>query len=133
TPFALLPDGPGGALWRCANVVALLAALGWWGRAVLPRAVSRNELALLSLLVLPMALPSMNNGQVNLLVTGLLLATVAAVAEKRWNLASACIGLAFVCKLYPLALGLVLVVLYPRQLAGRLVLVLAALFAVPFL
>ncbi len=132
TPFGLLPDGPGGALWRCFNAAVLLGALAWLSRAVLPRTVTRDQLALLALLVIPMALPSVNNGQVNVLVAGLLLATVAAVAEARWNLASALIGLAFVCKIYPLALGLVLMVLYPRQLAGRVLLVIAAALALPF-
>jgi hypothetical protein len=132
-PFGLLPDGPGGALWRCGSVLALLAALGWWARAVLPRAVSRDQLALLALLIMPMALPSVNNGQANVLVTGLMLASIAAVAERRWNLASLLLGVAFACKIYPLALGLVLAVLYPRRLAARLLLVIAAVFALPWL
>jgi alpha-1,2-mannosyltransferase len=133
TPFAVLPDGPGGVIWRCFNAAIFLGALGWWSRAVLPRAVTRDHLALLAILVIPLTLPSANNGQVNVLVSGLLLATVTAVAQKRWNLASLCMGLAFVCKIYPLALGLILVLLYPRQLAARLALVIAASFGLPFL
>ncbi len=133
TPLALLPDGPGGALWRCLGAAVLLGTLAWWVRAVLPRPVSREQVGLLALAIMPMALPSVNNGQANVLVAGLLLATTAAVAEARWNLASLCLGLAFVCKIYPLALGMVLVLLYPRPLAWRLALTVAAALVLPFL
>jgi alpha-1,2-mannosyltransferase len=133
TPFALFPDAVGGVLWRWAGAGVFLAALVWWARACLPLALTGERTAILALLVVPLALPSVNNGQVNVLVTGLLLASVAAVAEKRWNLASAVLALAFVCKLYPIVLGLVLVLLYPRQLAGRLLFALGLALGLPLL
>src|SRR4051812_26614872 len=70
-PFHLLPEGPGAALWRLVNAGALLGGLGWWLRAAAPRAVSARARALLFLLVLPLALASLQNGQANPLMTGL--------------------------------------------------------------
>src|SRR5436305_6426318 len=87
----------------------------------------------LFLLVLPLSAGNVNNGQSNVLVMGLILAALAGAAEGRWNLASACIAAACLFKVYPIAVGLLLVVIYPRPLAGRLALALAAGIALPLL
>ena len=44
------------------------------------------------LLVLPMVIHNLNNGQANLHVIGLLLAGVAAAADERWSLAAAAVA-----------------------------------------
>src|SRR5262249_869420 len=77
TPVAALPDGVGGIGWRCLNAGALLAALAWCYRAVLSHPLSRGQQALLVFLVLPLAVGNINNGQANLLVLGLAMASVA--------------------------------------------------------
>ncbi len=132
TPFAFFPDAIGGNLWRLFNAVAFLAALAWLARTVLPGQMSAKQYAWLLLLVLPLSLQSMNNGQANLVVIAAMLGMVAAVKEERWNLASVLMAIAFIIKIYPLALGLVLLLLYPRQLSWRLPLAVLASLLLPF-
>lgn len=133
TPFAIFPDSIGGVLWRLFNVAALLGALAWFARVCLPTRFTGQVYAGLTLLVLPLGLQSINNGQANLLVIALMLGTVAAVGQERWNLASTLLAGAFILKLYPLALGMVLIALYPRRLGWRIPLAVALSLAVPFL
>lgn len=131
-PFSLLPDRLGGIVWRLANVGIYLGALGWWLRTACPVRLTRAQGAAVFLLILPLSGGSLNNGQSNLLVIGLLLATMTAVATQRWNLASACLALAGFFKLYPLAIGLLLAASYPRRLATRFVLAVVIGFLLPF-
>lgn len=141
SPVSLLPERVGSLLWRLVNAGAYLAALGWWARAVLSvrgptgqrRPLTTAEVALLSLLVLPFTVGNLNNGQSNPLVLGLLLAGTVAVARRYWNLASGCAAAACLLKLYPLAFGLLLAVVYPRRFLGRFVLALGLGLALPFL
>jgi hypothetical protein len=76
---------------------------------------------------------SLNNGQSNPLIAGLLLAAVAGAARRRWNLAAACAAAACLFKGYPLAVGLLLAAVYPRRFAPRLALALAVGLGLPFL
>src|SRR5207237_4342299 len=108
-------------------------ALAWWLRAAAPRTLSAPGGAILFLLILPLSLGSLHNGQPNTLIIGLLLAALAGCAGERWNLAAACLALATALKIYPLALGLLLAVLYPRRLAPRLLLALVLAGLLPFL
>jgi hypothetical protein len=80
---------------------------------------------------LAVGLSSLANQQANVLLIGVLLWGTYAVRERHWWLAAVCLGMAMF-KLYPLALGLVFAVLYPRQLLPRLAIVAAVLLAVPF-
>jgi hypothetical protein len=132
TPFAWLPDDVGGVAWRLFNVAALFGSLAWLLQALLQPKQPRNVLAWLMLLTMPLTLQSVNNGQSNLVVVACMVGTVAAVKEKRWNLASGLMALAFICKLYPVALGMLLIVLYPRQLLCRLPLTALASMGLPF-
>ena len=115
-PLSLAPNGPAGALWRLLNVAVFLTALLWWARAVLPAPLDDVGRSRFLLLLLPLSVPCMYNGQSNLLVVGLMLAAVDGAAEGRWNLSSLFVALACMLKLYPLAIGLMLCALYPRQL-----------------
>jgi alpha-1,2-mannosyltransferase len=133
TPFAWLPDVLGGVAWRLVNVGAFLGSLAWLLRTVLRPKQTPNLLAWLLLLTIPLALQSVNNGQANLVVIACMVGTVAAVKEKRWNLASVLMALAFICKLYPIALGMLLILLYPRQLLCRMPLAAMASLGLPFL
>jgi hypothetical protein len=74
----------------------------------------------------------LNNGQANPLVLGLLLATSAAAANDRWSLAGATVVLAAFIKVYPLALGLLLVAAFPRRFLGWLLTWLLIALLVPF-
>jgi hypothetical protein len=132
-PWSLLPAGVGGALWRVLNAAIYLPALAWWGRTILPGRLTRSQRGALFLLIVPLSLGNVYNGQCNPLVLGLLLASLAAVRFRRWNLASAGLAVACLFKGYPLAIALLLAALYPRQLAGRLALALGLGLALPLL
>jgi hypothetical protein len=132
-PFGLCPDNVGGVLWRLLNAAVYLGSLAWWCRAVLPRDLSIGQMAGVYLLIIPLSIGSLNNGQSNPLVLGLLLAGTAAVVGQRWNLASGLLALACLFKLYPISLGLLLAAVYPRRLTGRFLIALAIGLAVPFL
>jgi hypothetical protein len=140
-PFSLLPDAAGEVLWRGLNVAVFLGALAWWCRAVLPGALTRRQFAAIFLLVLPLALGNVHNGQSNILVLGLLLAAVAALgtahesgtARRRCALAGACIALACLFKVYPLAVGLLLTAVHPRRFGRWLLPALVVGVLLPFL
>jgi hypothetical protein len=137
-PLGLLPDRVGGVVWRWASAGAFLGALAWWATAALPRAPGRAERAWLFLLVLPLALGNLHNGQSNTLVIALLLCGVTALATRTaggWQdtLAAGAIALACLFKVYPIALGLLLVLTESRRFTGRLLLLLVAGLALPFL
>ena len=133
-PFSLLPDAWGGLLWRLANYSCFFWAFAWFIREVLPGAESLGEKAkaCLWLLILPLSLGSMNNGQANVLLMGLLLAAGAAVVKERWNLTAVLLACACLLKIYPLAVALLLVLVYSRQLRWRFLLALAVGLALPF-
>src|SRR5206468_1092415 len=84
-PLAQLPDSVGGCLWRVVNVAALLAALHWFMRACLPGRLRPPWAAVYVLLVLPLSVSNIHNGQSNPLLCGLLLGSAAAVSGRRWN------------------------------------------------
>jgi hypothetical protein len=131
-PFSLIPDPPGEILWRLVGEALFLGALVWWLRAVAPRPLTSAQTAMFFLLVFPMMVHNLNNGQANLHVIGLLLVAVAASADERWNLAAVMIALATFLKIYPIAVGLLLVAIYPRRLTGRLFLALLIGALLPF-
>jgi hypothetical protein len=130
-PFHHLPIRLGGVVWRVLNAGVLLAGFGWWLRTA-PVVRTARQQGILFLLLMPLSLSSLNNGQPNPLVIGLLLAALAAVARDRWTLAAFLVGLATTIKLYPLALGLLLAAAYPRRFTPRLLLMLTLAAVLPF-
>jgi hypothetical protein len=132
-PFHLLPEWLGSLSWRLLNVAVFLAGLEWWIRKAVPVAFTMRHQAYVFLAAVPLSLSSLNNSQPNALVIGLLLIAVAAVVEERWWLAAAGVALATALKIYPLAVGLLLAVVYPKRFAPRLLLALACVAGLPFL
>jgi hypothetical protein len=131
TPLQFLDERTGNVVWRLLNAGVLLGGLAYWLRGRLP--VGGRLRAALFLLVTPLALSSLNNAQPNPLVIGLLLFAVGLAGEERWTLAAVSVALACALKIYPIAVGLLLVVAYPRQMALRLTLALAAVVLLPYL
>jgi hypothetical protein len=131
--FSYLPARAGEVLWRLFSAGLFLGGLAWWGRCGLPRPLTPGQHGLLLLLAAPLSLSSLNNGQANLFLAGLLVLAVTASARGRWNVAALCLVVAVLLKAYPVAVALLLVVLYPRQLGWRLPLGLALGLALPFL
>jgi Glycosyltransferase family 87 len=132
TPLHLIPLGLGGALWRMLNAALFVGGLRWWLRQGVPVPLSERQIGWALLIAMPLALGSLNNGQPNLLVIGLLLMAVTASAQARWWLAAGCLTVATMLKAYPIAVGLLIVVCNLRSLAPRLLLCLAAVALVPF-
>jgi hypothetical protein len=132
-PFELLPPRAGGVAWRLLNAGVLLAGLAAWLRSPLPWRPDARQRAILYLVVLLLAAGSLNNAQSNPLVIGFLLLTVAAAGAGQWNRAAGWVALSVALKVYPVTLGLLLGAAYPRRFAGRLLVALAAVVALPFL
>jgi hypothetical protein len=130
-PFHYLPTRLGGVVWRLLNAGVLLGGFAWWLRTA-PAARTPRQQAILFLLIAPLSLSSLNNGQPNPLVLGLLLAALAAAERERWTPAALCVGLATALKLYPLAVGLLMAAAYPRRFSPRLALALVLVAVVPF-
>jgi hypothetical protein len=132
-PFGALPAGVGNALYRLVLGGSFLAAVGWWCRSALPRSLTPTGRALVFLLVIPVTVTTIVNGQVGGLVAAAVILTVAATASERWNWAAAFATLACLIKAYPVALALLLCVCYPRRFAGRFAIALLAGLSLPFL
>ncbi len=143
-PWSLLPAAVGAVLWRLAGTGVLLAVADRWLRGPLPglgdpgdlltaRDRASRTVPVAFGLFLPMAVGNVNLGQMNLVVLTLVLGSVLAVWRERWNLAAVLLAVAAFVKIYPLAVGLLLVLLYPRELSWRLALALVATFALSLL
>lgn len=132
SPIAFLPPGWDVALWKLLNCLCYAAGLGLWARRVLPATLSRNEIAAIFLLVLPVSLNSMYIGQANVVMLGTILLGLAFVRDQAWNRAAICLALATLIKGYPLALAMILGVQFPRRFMGRFTLALAMGLLLPF-
>lgn len=131
-PFSLPDERWGTILWRLVSDLAFVGALFWWVHAVCPRDLSSAHRGIILLLALPLSIGSLNNGQANVLMMAGILAGMAAIAEKRWNIAAIALGLACFLKLYPIALVLLAIVVHPKKLIPRILLVCAAGMVLPF-
>ena len=141
-PFALIPDWAASALWHLATGLAyFFAAVCWFRRyesssqlrsdTELPSAETKASSGRLSsttptvlglLLLLPLSIGNLNNGQASPFIIALLLCGCVAALDERWTLAAGCISVATFFKVYPLAIGLLLAVIDPRKLSWRLIL-----------
>ncbi len=133
-PFGLLPDDLGGVLWRLVNYVCFLGAFAWFVREVLRDAESwgTKGIAALWFLLVPLSVSSMNNGQANVLLMALILAAGTAAVQQRWNLTALLLAGACFLKIYPLAIAMLMLVAFPRQLIWRFPLALCLGLALPF-
>lgn len=132
-PLGLLPLRAGEVLWRLLLVGCFMGGLSLWLRDALAPPANRSQKAVLLLLIFPLAIGNLYNGQANILVLGLLLATLSAVTRQRWGLAAACAALATLFKVYPIALGLLLASMYPRRFLPKFLVALAIGLLLPFL
>ncbi len=132
-PFSVLPALTANILWRLLNAGMLLGAVWWWLRAGLHRWIPTHRYGVVFLLLLPLTIGNLNNGQANPMLIGLLMFAVIGAKTGRWNLAAICIALAAYFKIYPLVVGFLLAILFPRKFAWRLVIALILLGALTFL
>lgn len=134
-PLALLPLVLGNIVWRLLCAAAVAGVTAAWLRAGLSRLdaaqaqpASSLTASITFLLLLPLAVGNINLGQMNLVVLVLAAASVLAVRERHWNTAALLLAAAGYMKIYPLSIGLLLALLYPRKLAWRLALAALLLF-----
>jgi hypothetical protein len=130
-PFSWFPDRMGGILWRLLSTSVFLVGIFYWLKE--ERQIPESRYWLVFLLILPLSLGNFNNGQVNPLITGLLMIAIVSAHRHQWTISALCLGLTAYLKIYPLSVGLLLVLLYPRQLGWRLFLVLFLMGAISFL
>jgi hypothetical protein len=131
-PLGVLPNPFGESLWLGLNAAVYLAALALWCRSALPGKLDSRLQALLFLLVVPLSIGSLNNGQSNPLVLGLILAGISGAARQYWILAGPCLALATLFKIYPLVIGLLLAVVCGRKVLAWLAIGLLVGLALPF-
>jgi alpha-1,2-mannosyltransferase len=148
TPFSALGLTIGGILWSWLSIGVLLAGFWQYVRDVAPSTWTKPRLAVFLILGALGALRGLWNAQSNALIAGFVLLGSAALARvlsspshdsertshnSGWWLAAVLLAVPVSLKLTPLAPVLLLVALWPRQLAWRLIVVLAAFFLLPFL
>jgi hypothetical protein len=127
-----VPRPVGDVACRLLNAVVFLAAAYWWLRRGVPGALTPTQVGLVFLLMAPIALGSLNNGQMNLLMMGLLLVCLTAVSAERWNLAAWSAAAAVLLKIYPISLVLLIALMHPRRFLPRFLVAMAVLCVVPF-
>ncbi len=132
SPFAALPPGCGNALWKLANAGIFLGGLWVWCRRGLPGPLTRDQIAAVFLFAVPAASGSLYIGQANLMMTGLVLLGLTAVAEERWWWAAGYLAAATLFKVFPLALAMVVAVLFWRTFPLRFLVALGIGLAIPF-
>ena len=135
-PFAHLSMFWGSLAWLLVNLGVFFGGAWYFVRTVLAKLDVGNDhpgyAATLLLLATPMLVGNFSNLQSNPVVLGTLLAAVAACVERRFTLAALAIGVATFLKIYPLSLGLLLVLLFPKRLSWRLLGVLALGLLLPY-
>jgi hypothetical protein len=95
--------------------------------------IPRARYGLVFLLLLPLSLGNFNNGQVNPMVIGLLMIAIVGARVGRWWLVAFCIAMATYLKIYPIVLGMLLAVMFPKRFTWRFVVALLVLGAFSFL
>jgi hypothetical protein len=131
-PFSLLPDFLGEVLWRLLVLAVCLSGIEQWLQIAMRRFFPPQSRALFYILLLPLSLAGLNNGQANCMVLGLLVWAIVAAENSSWCMAAFCIAAATCLKIYPIVVGLLLILIYPRQFLWRLLLFLFGLLALSF-
>lgn len=131
-PLAFLNPKVAAILWRLACVIAYLFGVRGLIHDVLPP-LSAWRRAVIWTFAAVLVLPSFNNGQINLMIVAAAVCGTVACARQNWWTAAAWLAFAGWLKVYPLAVGLLCVLVALRQLSWRLAVMLALLFGLPFL
>ncbi len=132
-PLAPLPLPVAGVLLRLLIAAFFVVSALLWMRRGLPTPFTPAQSGIALLLMLPLALNSLNGAQANLFVLALMLLSLTAAAADRWLLAALGAALAGLLLLYPFALAVALLITFPRRFTGPFLIAFALLAAVPFL
>ena len=128
SPFALISQNVAEVLWRLLLGLALPLALWFNARTLFD--FSKTQFSWLFLLIVPLTLSSLNNGQANIIIIALFLVAAGAASQSRWFTCAFCAAFAVYWKIYPIAFALLLTVIFPKKLTFRILLVLIGLFVV---
>lgn len=129
-PWALLPDWLGAIVWRLLTTTIYVVSIFYWLKEELE--IPPSNYWLVFLLILPLSIGNFNNGQVNPLIIGLLMVAIVGARQGQWTISVICLSLCAYLKIYPLAVGLLLLLIYPRQIGWRLALALFLMGAFSF-
>ena len=130
-PLTVLHPKAAAIVWRLACLIPYLLGVRGLVRDLLPP-LSPWRRAWFWVIAAVLILPAFNNGQINLMIVAGVLCGVVACARQHWWTAATWLAFAGWLKVYPLAVGLLCVLVTPRQLGGRLAAMTVALFALPF-
>lgn len=130
-PFTSIPIRLGELLWRTLSIAIMITGLRNW--ALCGWRMTPGQRGALFLLTLPLCLNSLGNGQVNILLLGLLLHGASAAIRLKGALSGFCVALATAIKVYPIALGLLFACVLPKRIIPWLALSIGGLLAFPFL
>lgn len=131
SPFTLISQNVAETLWRLLLGLALPLALWFNARTLFD--FSKREFSWLLLLIVPLTLSSLNNGQANIIIIVLFLVAIGAASQFLWFTCAFCAAFAVYWKIYPLAFALLLAVVFPKELIFRILLVLIGLFIISLL
>ncbi len=133
SPFCILGPKTGDIVWRLILDGVLLAALVQMARCLAPQRLNGSQLGAFFLLMFPLTLGVLSNGQCSVLVIALILLGFSAVVQRRWNVSAGCLSFACMLKIYPISSALLLVLIHPRKLGPRFMVALAIALCAPFL
>jgi hypothetical protein len=130
-PFHIMGNVVGDILWRCLAAAGIAAGLRLFGRAIGGTSPDKT-FAILSLLVLPLALPALQNGQANAHLAAMFLLAAWCLKTRRFGRAAALLWLATSIKPIGIAAMGLAWAAYP-QIWWRLALGLPVFLGFPFL
>ena len=133
TPLAYLPARLGTMIWDVASIVLLVWALHVFVRDVLPGDWPPQRESLFLMLALPGSIVGIWSGQSNALIIAAIMLALAAIVRQRWWTAAILLAVPVFIKIWPLAIVVLLVFFWPRQLVWRFAVACAVLALVPFL
>jgi hypothetical protein len=133
TPFALLPFWLGAILWNFISITLLVWAMHILVRRVFPVCWSLNHEGIFLGLTLVGWIPSIWSAQSNALLFALVAFGVSAIINQHWWMSALFLALPVFIKVWPIALVLLLMVFWSKQLIVRFSLFAVLLAIVPFL
>jgi hypothetical protein len=133
TPLYLLPDCLDAMIWRVVSVLILFWALRTMVRDLLPGQWPAKRESLFLILTLLGSIVGIWSAQSNAIVVALVLFALSAVRRERWWTAALMLAIPVFMKVWPIAIVLLLLVCWPRQLTGRFLAMCAVLLLLPFL
>lgn len=133
TPFSIFPNSVGGVLWNIASVTVLVLSIRSLMRHVLPGDWTDRWQAWLLMLTLVGSARGIWSAQSNSFVFAFAAFGVSAIARNQFWRASIWLAACVTIKMWPLALVMLLMSCFPKQLIGRFSIAMIGSAVLPFL